>query len=131
MKYSFNMVFKDFKRAYPDLWRRGTTYQPENFMSIIVFVPGDGKYRYEYFGNKLTLLERYLTPKQVKTWNSFQREERVREIAEEMQERRITQMELAERSGISRQSINHYITGKKTPKASTLQRMEEGLEKSR
>ena len=63
-RYSWRMVFEDFKNTYPDLWKRGTSYEPSNFMEINIFIPGDGKYKYDYHGKKLTLVEKYLTIEQ-------------------------------------------------------------------
>ena len=39
MKYSWRMLFNDFKEHYPDKWRRGTTYEPYDHMTIIISIP--------------------------------------------------------------------------------------------
>ena len=80
------MLFEDFKRAYPNKWKKGTSYEPAGFMSIIVRIPEDGKYKYEYFGNKLTLIEKFLTHKQEKYLRKFDREEEMRNIFQLMKE---------------------------------------------
>lgn len=122
-KYSWSMVFDDFRKTYPNVWRRGTSYEPCDFMAITVIVPGDGKYKYEYYGKKLTLVEKYQTKKQKKYLRAFEREQAVRKIGKVVQERKITQRRLSQVSGISRESINGYISGRKTPKQSTLDKL--------
>ena len=128
-RYSWRMVFEDFKNTYPDLWKRGTSYEPSNFMEINIFIPGDGKYKYDYYGKKLTLVEKYLTIEQERYLKVFKREEAVRKMAIDMRERKVTQRKLSQVSGISRESINAYISGRKTPKQSTLDKLTGAMNK--
>ena len=127
-KYSWRMLFEDFKRAYPDKWKKGTSYEPAGFMSIIVRIPEDGNYKYDYFEKKLTLIERYLTYRQQKYLRRFDREEEMRNIFGIMKEHKITQTELSRLSGISRESLNRYKNGTLTPKSSTLTRIQNAIE---
>lgn len=127
-KYSWRMLFEDFKRTYPDKWKKGTSYEPAGFMSIIVRIPEDGKYKYDYFEKKLTLIERYLTYRQQKYLRQFEREEKVRNIFEIMKEHKITQTKLSRLSGISRESLNRYKNGSLTPKYSTLEKIQNAIE---
>ena len=76
-KYSWKMLFEDFKKVYPNKWRKGTSYHPEGFMTLLIIIPEDGKYKYEYFGKKLTLIEKFLTKNQTKYLKIFEREERM------------------------------------------------------
>ena len=128
-KYSWAMVFDDFRKTYPDVWRRGTSYEPYDFMAITVIVPGDGKYKYEYYGKKLTLVEKYQTKKREKYSQIFERGQEVRKMEKVMRERKITQRRLSQVSGISRESINGYISGRKTPKQSTLVKLTNAMNK--
>ena len=127
-KYSWQMLFEDFKRAYPSKWKKGTSYEPAGFMSIIVRIPEDGKYKYEYFGNKLTLIEKFLTHKQEKYLRKFDREEEMRNIFQLMKEEKITQTKLSRLSGISRESINRYKNGVLVPKSSTIEKIKNAIE---
>lgn len=128
-KYSWAMVFDDFRKTYPNVWRRGTSYEPYDFMAITVIVPGDGKYKYEYYGKKLTLVEKYQTKKREKYSQIFERGQEVRKMEKVMRERKITQRRLSQVSGISRESINGYISGRKTPKQSTLVKLTNAMNK--
>lgn len=119
-KYTYAMLFRDFREAYPNKWRKGTSYLPDGFMSIKVRIPNDGEYKYEYFGNKLTLIEPYMDPIKMKYWKIFEREQQMFLIASTMKKRGINQSYLSEMTGISRQSINQYISGKRVPKQSTI-----------
>ena len=128
MRFSWKMVFNDFKEHYPDKWRRGTSYESSDFMSIIVMIPNDGKYKYEYFGKKLTLIEKQLTRNQRKYLKVFEREEAARDIFRLMREKNISQRKLSQLSGISRESINRYHSGFMTPKNSTIDILRKAIE---
>ena len=119
MQISWKMVFDDFKKHYPDKWRKGTSYSALGHMAIIVYIPEDGKYKYEYFGSKLTLIEKYLSYRQLKVLRAFEREEALRDIFKVMQAKGISQSELSRLSGISRESINRYKSGARTPTYAT------------
>ena len=128
-KYSWAMVFDDFRKTYPNVWKRGTSYEPCDFMAITVVIPGDGKYKYEYYGKKLTLVKKYQTKKREKYSQIFERGQEVRKMEKVMRERKITQRRLSQVSGISRESINGYISGRKTPKQSTLVKLTNAMNK--
>ena len=128
MRFSWKMVFNDFKKNYPDKWRRGTSYESFDFMTIIVMIPNDGKYKYEYFGKKLTLIEKYLTRNQRKYLKVFEREEATRDIFRMMREKNISQRKLSQLSGISRESINRYHSGFMIPKNSTIDILRKAIE---
>ena len=127
-KYSWKMLFNDFKKNSPDKWRRGTGYGPCEFMSIFVYIPEDGKYKYEYFGKKLTLVERYLTTNQVKVAKQIERGKEIKSIFEKMNEKGISQTSISHLSGVSRMSLNKYKNGRLVPKASTLEKIKKALE---
>lgn len=129
MKYSWRMLFNDFKDHYPNKWRRGTTYEPYDHMSIIISIPEDGKYKYEFFGNRLTLIEQYHTKSQNKYLKKFEREEAIHNIFNEMKQRKITQSRLSRESGISRESINRYKSGVKTPTWNTINLLRDVINK--
>lgn len=123
MRISWKMVFDDFRKRYPDKWRKGTSYSALGHMSIIVYIPEDGKYKYEYFGSKLTLIEKYLSYRQLKVLHAFEREEAMRDVFKVMQAKGISQSELSRLSGISRESINRYKSGARTPTYATIDKL--------
>ena len=124
------MLFDDFKKAYPDKWKKGTSYESYDFMSIIIMIPDDGVYKYEYFSKKLTLIRPYLTKRQAKALDELERNQAMVDISEIMKEKRINQKHLSEISGVSRPSINNYLSGNKTPKLSTINKMRNALEEN-
>ena len=131
MKFSWRMIFDDFKKTYPALWRRGTVFQPHDFMTILVTIPGVGKYTYEYYHKRLITIEEF-EDEEAKRWDRIEEYERRVEdfkvdIPRIMEERDLTQQDVSELTGISRVSINQYLSGKKTPKLSTIEKIYKGL----
>ena len=129
MRFSWKMVFDDFKKHYPDKCRKGTSYSGLEHMAIVVYIPEDGKYKYEYFGSKLTLIEKYLSRRQLKVLHAFEREEAMRDVFKNMRTKGISQSELSRLSGISRQSINRYKSGTRTPTYATIGKLKSIVEK--
>jgi DNA-binding XRE family transcriptional regulator len=125
------MLFRDFRDAYPDLWRRGSDYQLIGYMSILVSIPAVGKLKYEYFGDKITWLERWEDPRATKRLD----EERRRKdysyfqfaVQDKMDELGLSQGDVADITGYSRKSINAYLTGRSIPKLSTMIDITEAL----
>ena len=132
MKASWDSIFEDFRRTYPSVWRRGTVFQPYGFMTILIIVPGVGKFKYEYYGKHLITIEEF-EDKEAKRWDRIdERERRIIEMKEDlpriMRERNLTQQDVADLSGVSRESINKYLSGRKSPKLSTLEKIYSGLD---
>lgn len=130
-KYSWNMLFRDFRESYPDLWRRGTTYEPGGFMSLIIRIPGRGKLKYEFFGDKIIWLEHWEDPREVRLNEEANREKTYRyfihAVNDVMDERGLTQNDVAVISGMSRKSINKYLNGRVIPKVSTMRKIGSAL----
>lgn len=130
-KYTWQMIFRDFRQAYPDLWRYGTTYQPHEHMAIMVFIPNVGKLIYERIPNEITWLERYNDPMKLRFKEKEMRPKQytyfVFLLKEYMKDTGATQQEIAEKSGVSRKSINGYLTGRLMPKLKTMQQVCDAL----
>ena len=130
-KYTATMLFRDFRRAYPELWCRGCYYELSGHMQILIRIPNKGKVIYEYFGDKLTWIEYYKTDeeikqnkrtKRVKTYSYF-----IFRLNEEMEERGLTQQDIADMTGISRMSINKYLGERAIPKMSTMRQIADAV----
>lgn len=130
-KYTARMLFRDFREAYPELWCRGCYYKLSGFMEITISIPNKGKVIYEYFGNKLTWIDRWENPEEVR-----RRERNIRDntyeyflerVSMKMIERDLTQQDIADMSGISRMSINKYLGRRAMPKMSTMIQICESL----
>lgn len=131
MRYSWQMLFDDFKKTYPRVWRKGTSYQPNGFMSLLITVPGLGKFTYEYFRKTLEMVEEFETSSERKTRLQNERNNLLTKFMEEvpkiMKENKISQRALSDMSGVSRQSINKYLSGKKIPKTTTMNQIYDAL----
>lgn len=130
-KYTARMLFKDFRRAYPELWRYGTEYDLCGFMTIHIKIPTVGVVTYEHFGDKLTWLERWEDPKEQRRREI---ESRMKEygyfkfvVLDKMEFENLSQRDVANITGYSRKSINEYLTGKSIPKRSTMIAITEAL----
>ena len=130
-KYTARMLFRDFREAYPELWCRGCYYQLTGFMQITISIPNKGRVIYEYFGNKLTWLERWKSSDEVRERSKMLRintyEYFLERVDTEMIERNLTQQDIADMSGISRISINKYLGRRAIPKMSTMKQICDSL----
>ena len=123
-KYTARMLFKDFRDTYPELWRYGSEFELCGFMTILIKIPTVGVVVYEYFGNKITWLERWEDPKDLKR---RKKELRLKEydyfkfiVLDKMELEKLSQRDVANITGYSRKSINEYLSGKSIPKRSTM-----------
>lgn len=130
-KYTARMLFKDFRKAHPELWSRGTNYELAGFMKILVRAPGIGKFTYEYFGDKITWIEKWVD-EAVVMHAAKQRDITMREkdygyfiakLTEVMETKKLTQEAVSLVTGVSRQSINAYLSGRKIPKTNTMRKI--------
>ena len=126
-KYTARMLFKDFRKAYPELWRYGANYELDGYMKIKIWSPCVGIFTYEYFGNKIEWLERWDDENKIKEQEREMRpklyEYFLFMIEEYMKDTGATHQDLADISGISRQSISKYLSGKLIPKTSTMKKI--------
>lgn len=131
-RYTAQNIFKDFRRRHPDMWRRGTNCQLIDHMKILVMAPGLGKFTYEWFGDKITWIERWVDEKAVKLEEQEMRPKQytyfVHLVEMYMEANNATQGHVAEAAGVSRQSINKYMTGKSIPKLNTMRKICESLD---
>lgn len=130
-KYTARMLFQDFREAHPDLWRWGADYQLVDFMKILIRSPGVGKFTYEFFDDKITWIEHWEDETETKKLN---RDLRAKDyvlfrnlIFEFMDRTGATQQDIADISGVSRQSISKYLSCKSIPKSSTMNQICESL----
>ena len=130
-KYTARMLFRDFRDAYPDLWRRGSDYKLDGYMTILVSIPTVGKLKYEYFGDRITWLERWEDPRELRR---LEKERRTKDysyfqfvVQEKMDSCGLSQGDISNITGYSRQSINAYLSGRRIPKLSTMIEITEAL----
>ena len=130
-KYTATMLFRDFRRAYPQLWCRGCYYELSGHMQILIRIPNKGKVIYEYFGNKLTWIERWRTPEEERERKKTYRQNIYEDFLDDLNlimfDRNLTQQDVADMSGISRMSINKYLGRRAIPKMSTMQQIADAV----
>lgn len=117
-------IFRWFKEAYPELYVRGTCFEPYAYMEIRVYIPRKGKVIYNPVGNTLKWEERWEDPIQKKREEHEKRPDLYQRFLSEIdiyqKETGASQGQIAELSGISRRSINKYLSGVVMPKTSTM-----------
>lgn len=124
MKMTWRMIFTSFKKSYPELCRRGMSYQPYGQMTIRVMIPGVGKILYDCEKDDITWIERWRDEEEEKRLAIERRpsmyEHFVETIINYMDENQMTHQEFADMVGISRISISKYLNGRSIPKVSTM-----------
>lgn len=124
VKYTARMLFNDFREAYPELWRYGTQYELCDVMTILIQIPTVGKLTYCYHGDKITWLEHWEDPKAKKAELANKRFDDYSYflfmLKDIMEYRRLSQSDVADMTGYSRQSINAYLSGRTFPKYDTM-----------
>lgn len=125
-KYTAAMLFEDFRHDYPELWRYGTQYQLYDFMTILIKIPTVGVVTYQkrQCDNVLKWLEHWEDPAETKN----REKENLRKdheyflimLEDIMEDRELTQEDVANITGYSRVSINRYLMGKTKPTYNTM-----------
>lgn len=122
--YTARMLFRDFRKDYPELWRPGANYQLVNFMTIMIWSPGVGKFTYEWHGKKIKWIECWEDERENKRIERERRPKLYRYfkclLEDYMETTGCTQQNIADMTGISRKSINEYLNGRQIPKSSTM-----------
>ena len=86
--------------------------------------PGLGKFTYEWFPDKITWIEHWIDEKAVKLAEKEMRPKNytyfIFLLECFMEDNDLSQGDVADKTGVSRQSINKYLTGKAIPKLKTM-----------
>lgn len=118
MTYTARVLFMEFRKEYPELWRRGTTYSLSGYMTIEVLIPDVGKLIYSKYDNSLVWLERraneseYVRPELYNRFCIF--------VRAYIRDHNMTYQEFADYVSVSRQSLSKYLNGDRMPKVSTM-----------
>lgn len=120
-------VFNEFKKLYPELVRRGMSYEPYDKESIMVYIPGVGKLIYENYYHRITWLEHWEDEKLIKQQEKERRPEMYEKFCNiiecYMKVHHLTHQQFSDMVGISSRSITKYLNGDSMPKASTMKRI--------
>lgn len=137
-------IWNQFKREFPELIRRGTSYEPYPYgqMDILVSIPGKGKLIYNPVGTsngKIQWVEHWVDEQELKR-KELEAKKRDAENRQAMyktflsmvrfyqREFGATQKDIAELSGYSRQTINEYMNGRAIPKPNTMRKIIKALD---
>lgn len=131
----YKRIFKWFKDDYPDLWVRGTTFLPHGYQEILVVIPRKGRLIYNSVGVEGTKIRwidgPYEDERIIKQQEREARPEMyqnfLREIDHLQRMTGLTQADISRMTGISRKSINKYLSGVVPPKVSTMRKIAETL----
>lgn len=128
-------LFQLFRREYPELWNYGTQWIPYDKDSIRIRNPRKGELIYKLVYLNHGIIE---WKQQWQANEDIKKEEQsirpdmyqifLSEIDLYQKETGASQGDIATMTGISRQSINKYLSGSAMPKVSTMRRIAEKLE---
>lgn len=135
-KSYYGRMYRKFKADFPELVVRGTTYSPNGPSEINIDIPRKGSLIYTSFGVKETRIRWVDGPHE----DTLLIKERERETRPDMYQDFLREIELYQRmtsasqgdiarlSGVSRKSINKYLSGVVAPKVSTMRKICKALE---
>lgn len=131
----YKRLFMRFKKENPNLIRYGTHWSPYGYYAIEVFIPRVGKLVYNdggIFEGTIEWKEHWSDEKAEKAKEREMRPEMyqnfLREIYGFQKFYELTQGDIAEMTGVSRKSINRYLSGAVAPKVSTMRKICEALD---
>lgn len=127
-------LFQLFRREYPELWNYGTQWKPDEKDSIRIINPRKGEfvYRLVYLNHGIIEWEtRWETNVDIRKEEQSIRpgmyQNFLSEITRYQKETGASQGEIASITGMSRKSINKYLSGSVMPKVSTMRQIAEKL----
>lgn len=142
MKHDGNVLFSNtksfymrmygrFKIDFPELVVRGATFSPNGPYEISIIIPRRGKVIYNPIGVKETRLKwidgPYEDERVIKEREREMRPDMYQTFLSEIEQyQRFTgasQRDIARMSGVSRKSINKYLSGVVAPKVSTMRKI--------
>lgn len=124
-------IFNTFKKLHPELVRYGMQYKLCEVMTLRIWIPRVGVIRYEAIPDIIHWEQRWEDTKLLKQQERDIRPDMYQRFLSEIdiyqKETGMTQGQIAEMTGVSRRSINKYLSGVVTPKVSTMQKIAEKL----
>lgn len=121
MEHEFE--FKGFAFHYPMYADKASDWYRNNYGELIVTLNDGTILQYDIYNETL----RELRPEDYEWPESEYRREFGRRLSRVMLCRRVTQVELSQRTGITQSNISKYITGKATPSSYNLRKIIKAL----
>lgn len=130
----YRKIWRMFEKEHPELLVRGISYIPFGYQEIKIYIPRKGILIYNPVGTsglKITWIERWKDEMAEKQKERNMRPDMyqnfLREINWYQNATGSSQADIARLTGISRQSINKYLSGVNPPKVSTMRKIAESL----
>ncbi len=130
----YRKIWRMFKDEHPELIVRGISYTPWTYQEIKVYIPRKGVLIYNSVGangSKITWIERWNDERTIKEKEREMRPDIYQNLLKELfkyQEKTgSSQGDIARLTGMSRKSINKYLSGSVAPKVSTMRQIAEAL----
>ena len=123
----YKRLFRQFREEFPSLWEYGTIWEPQGYQEIRIHIPSKGKFIYNEVGTTggKIVWDKLFLNKRVQRQLMY--DEFLEELKTYQEEAKLTQGELAEMSGISRQKMNEYLSGRSIPKINTMEKIAKEL----
>lgn len=133
MEYPWmNATITQFKQLYPNLIRRGISYEPYDKDFMVVRIPGVGKLLYDMYYDEINWLEHWEDKAKIKLREKERRSELYERfcfvIKRYLHDNHMTHQQFADMVGISRKSLSKYLNGDSIPKTSTMKRICETID---
>ena len=130
----YKRLFRKFKEEFSELVRYGMQWFAYGYQAIEILIPGVGKLIYRDGGNYIGTIEweeHWPDKETIRQQKIDERSEMyqtfLREINYYQKMTGFSQGDIAEATGISRRSINRYLSGAVAPKVSTMRKICESL----
>lgn len=130
----WNRLFNLFRKEYPELWDYGTQWTPYHKDSIRIVNPKKGEFIYRlivFEHGQIEWIRQWKTDEDIKKEERLNRpgmyQNFLREISRYQENTRASQGHIAMMTGLSRKSINKYLSGTVVPKVSTMRQIAEKL----
>lgn len=131
-RYTARALYDEFRKRHPDMWRRGSNAVLIDHMKILIMSPGLGKFTWGWFDDTIVWLEEWVDEKIVKREDDSMRSANytyLKLLLEGyMKQHEYTQQDISSKTGVSRQSLSKYLSGKAIPKTSTMKKICDALE---
>ena len=123
----YSKIIEGYKLWYPTLYARTTECWPSGRQTILASLDDGSRIEYNDFDNTIRDVTKIYGGEPERVDESVWRKEFGHKLRRAINNRGISQEDLSEMSGISRQMLSRYVRGTSTPSAYILTRLSEIL----
>lgn len=125
----YNKIIEEYKMWHPNLYEQTVECRPSGRYCILIELADGSKIEYNSIDNTVRDVTRfYIREPNVSVNEEMWRKEFGRKLHRAIVDRGITQEQLSDMTGISRQMLSRYVRGNSTPSGYILTRLSEILE---